>query len=76
MKKLFRAIEDNDFGMVSHDIIWLTCFTSQIMFSKVKYLFGWQEPRARETSDRSSQEFCHPLCQCEKCSKLRKVTKK
>lgn len=53
MQKLFRAIEDNDFGMV-------------------KYLFGWQEPGVQETSDRSSQEFCHPLCQCEKCSKLRK----
>ncbi len=30
----------------------------------VKYLFGWEEGTANQ---------CHPLCQCEKCSQLRKV---
>ncbi|XP_064398066.1 ankyrin repeat domain-containing protein 27-like isoform X2 [Halichondria panicea] len=29
----------------------------------VKYLFGWEEGTANQ---------CHPLCQCEKCSQLRK----
>ncbi len=30
----------------------------------VKYLFGWEE---------GTVDQCHPLCQCERCSQLRKV---
>lgn len=35
---------------------------------QVRYLFGWEE------SERSAEEsLCHPLCQCDKCARLRKV---
>ena len=33
----------------------------------VRYLFGWEEGVA------NIEKLCHPLCQCERCSQLRKV---
>ena len=35
----------------------------------VRYLFGWDET----VSPVINEELCHPLCQCDRCSKLRKV---
>ena len=39
------------------------------MTYQVRYLFGWDET----VSPAMNEELCHPLCQCDRCSKLRKV---
>jgi len=43
----------------------LSCASPQ-----VKYLFGWDDTPNAATP----LNLCHPLCQCDRCSRLRKVS--
>ena len=43
----------------------------QLSFSEqVRYLLGWDETVGIAAIN---DELCHPLCQCDRCAKLRKV---
>ena len=75
VKKLFRAIQDGDINYVSE--IWKWCAPNRkccdhvichVTF-QVMYLFGWDET----VGPAVNEDLCHPLCQCDRCSKLRKV---
>ena len=49
-----------------------------IVFCQVRYKLGLSDDEEDEEDSgevpRSDQDLCHPLCQCDKCSKWQKVS--
>ena len=56
---------------------FLSSFPSPPPPLQVRYLFGWEEAETLEDKGGGTggKRLCHPLCQCEKCSRLRQVCK-